>query len=96
MQASEIAPNERASLLGSLGWLRYESISGAGRRLIEQRLPDRTFGGVKASQFFAIVYDLRSRLVHGGPSFPSFEEIASKVGDLELMVAELLTAGEPA
>jgi len=86
-----LSSEEKASFLGSLEWLKVESIRGTGRRLAHDRLGDREYGGKKAADFFAYCYDLRSRLVHGKKPFPSFPEVNSATGPLEVFVSDLLT-----
>lgn len=86
-----LSPEEKASFLGSLEWLKKESVGRAGRRLARERLGDRGYGGKKAADFFAYCYDLRSRLVHGKKPFPSFPEVNSATGPLEVFVSDLLT-----
>lgn len=90
-QSKLLSPVERASLLGSLEWLKLDSITSTGRRLAEERLGNRKYGGRKAPAFFAYSYDFRSRLVHGKKPFPSFAEVNWVVGPLELFVSDLLT-----
>ncbi len=89
IDASPLKQKEKTSLTGSLRWLRDESISQAGKTLVESRLGNRTYGNRTASKFFSDVYSLRSRLVHGS-SFPTVDEIADTVGVLEVFVSDLL------
>ncbi len=91
---SDLSKDEITSLLGSLEYLRYESISRAGRRLA-QRLGDRRYGEPKESpvKFFGGCYELRSKLAHGHLPRPSFSEVNGRVAGLELMMSDLL-AGE--
>jgi hypothetical protein len=90
---ADLPRDEVSSLLGSLQYLRHESIGRAGRQLV-QRLGDRTYGNpVKepAGKFFTKCYDLRSRLAHGTHPRPTFEEVNGRVAGLELMVSDLLS-----
>lgn len=90
-RAQSLSESEKASLLGSLEWLKSESIASAGRRLAQQRLADKQYSGSKAAAFFTHAYGLRSRLVHGKKPFPSFGEVNSIVGPLESFASDLLT-----
>jgi len=89
---SPLAKKERDSMIGSLRWLLRESISQTGRMLVEQRLGEREYCESQGSDFFVRCYQLRSNLVHGNLPYPTFEDIASVVGQLEVMVADLITA----
>lgn len=90
-EASALPANERASLLGALRWLSNESISQAGRNLSIERLGERVYKDLSSHKFFTYCYGLRSALVHGNIPYPSFEEVANTVGQLEVFVADLLT-----
>jgi hypothetical protein len=86
------------SMIGSLRWLNRESISNTGRMLTKQRIGRKQYYGKNAPAFFTDCYNLRSSLVHGNESFPSYEKISSIVEGLEEMVSDLLTTpflGEP-
>jgi Apea-like HEPN len=89
---SAVQRAEKDSLIGSLKWLRDESINKAGQRLVREKLGDEAFEGKTASEFFADAYSIRSRLVHGKVPFPTFREIHRLGGTLELFVSHLLTA----
>lgn len=82
--------DEQESLLGSLGWLRKDSIGRTGRRFAEARLPGRKYLEMPPGQFFAECYSLRSRLVHADHAFPSRNEVTRVAGGLELFVSDLL------
>jgi len=86
-----LSSEEKKSLLGSLKWLRYESINQTGRKLAEDFLKDRTYMNKEASSFFSYCYNLRSRLVHGMHPFPSQEEILSVVTPLKNFVSDILS-----
>jgi|GEM_PF-407600 hypothetical protein len=89
--ALEITNTEGKSLLGCLRWLRYESIRQAGKRVVKLRLKNKEYHHKSGEAFFSDCYDLRSRLVHGEPPLPAWDEINSVTGDLESMVSDLLT-----
>lgn len=89
---ASLPADTRNSLVGALQWLFNESISQAGRRLSMSRLGEREYMGKSASKFFSYCYGLRSSLVHGSTPYPSFDEVSTAVGQLELFVSDLLTA----
>ena len=73
-QASGLPESEIDSIVGSLRWLRSESIGQAGRRLARSLEP-RRYMDLSSVQFFTRCYDLRSRLMHGVHPMPTREEI---------------------
>ena len=90
--AATLSPDEKASLLSTLGWLKTESIGQAGRRLARERLGDRPYGGMTAPKFFTHCYTLRSRLVHGAVPAPTGHELGGVLHDLRKFVSDLLAA----
>lgn len=90
-RSAPLSAHERNSILGALRWLASESISEAGRRLATERLGERTYKGFPAARFFTHCYRLRSALVHGREPYPTFDEVASVVAQLEVFVSDLLT-----
>ncbi len=93
-RASGLSSPEIASLGSSLKYLRDDSIGAAGRRLVRERLGERTYGDpIKepAAKFFTDCYDLRSRLTHGHHPRPTFNEVNGRTAGLELMVSDLLS-----
>lgn len=89
--SAALTVEERDSILGSLRWLRRESINQAGKRLTTERLGSRVYGERAASEFFSYCYQMRSNLVHGNLPVPTCEEVAAVVGTLEVFVSDLLT-----
>jgi hypothetical protein len=90
-QQVPLAKEERDSMLGTLRWLRRESITQAGKRLAASRLGDRLYLNMPAPVFFNHSYQMRSKLVHGNLPYPTFEDVGNTVGALELFVSDLLT-----
>lgn len=91
-KSSNCEQNEKNSVIGSLNWLRKESINRAGKRLVAERLgSEQKYEELSPPDFFGKCYKLRSDLVHGSMPFPSFEEVGSLVATLEVFVSELLT-----
>jgi len=89
---STLQQNEKQSLIGSLKWLRDESINKAGQRLAAERLGNKIYGGKTAPAFFSEVYSTRSNLVHGKVTFPTFQQVNAMAATLEVFVSDLLTA----
>lgn len=90
-QQAAIDEADRRSMVGSLRWLEQESISQAGRRYVTEVLGMREYLGKPAATFFTECYALRSALVHGRHPYPTVEDVAGKVGQLEVFVSDLLT-----
>ena len=98
-RSASIPEGEKNSMIGTLRWLRHESINQAGRRLASSRLDDRSYNEQSAPDFFTYCYQLRSNLVHGRFARATFEEVGNAAGALEVFVADLLTSpilGHPA
>lgn len=90
-KSSTISSEEKTSILGSLKWLRCESINQTGRKLVNERLGSRTYLNKSASDFFSYCYDLRSGLVHGRLPYPSWQEVSGVVAALEVFVSDVLS-----
>lgn len=89
--SKSLTADEKQSFLGSLRWLRYESISQTGQRLASGCLGERKYMDKKAPAFFSYCYGLRSRLVHGEHPIPTQQEVGSVVAQLEVFVSDLLS-----
>jgi len=90
-EASQLTQTEQASLLGSLRWLRRESIRQAGRRFARERLAGRKYMDMVAEKFFVYCYDIRSRLIHGTEPIPPRDVVSSAAANLESFVADILS-----
>jgi hypothetical protein len=86
----QLSPEEKESLLGSLQWLRNESIRSTGCKLAET-LHGRNYMNKDAQTFFKYCYDLRSALAHGKSPFPSQQEIGSVISPLVTYVSDVLS-----
>jgi hypothetical protein len=88
----EIAANQelddRASIIGGLKELRYESIGRSGRKLVA-RLGDRQYNDLSSIKFFNYCYGLRSDLVHGNDPRPSRSEVDLAAAGLEVLLSDL-------
>jgi hypothetical protein len=87
---SVLDDKEKASLRGSLRWLRAESINQAGQRLARTLFPNE-YMNMPADVFFKKCYDLRSKLVHGSYPRPTREVVDAHGAQLETFVADLLS-----
>lgn len=92
VNAARMDKEDKDYLAERLGYLRSESIGRAGRRLVRDRLGQRTYAGKYASKFFTEAYKLRSRLVHGLQPFPTFQEVNLMAAPTQGFVSDLLTA----
>jgi Apea-like HEPN len=86
---SDIKKATRDSILGSLQWLRQDSIGQAGRALARRLLSNEEFDGQPAEKFFARCYDRRSLLVHRGTTDDDVD-ILQTANAMENFVARLL------
>lgn len=91
IRESSLGVDEARSIIGSLGWLRLESINQAGKRLASQ-LGDREYQGEAPATFFNRCYILRSKLVHGEDPRPTRDEVGTRAARLEFFVSDLLGA----
>ncbi|MES2500378.1 MAG: hypothetical protein V4570_07575 [Pseudomonadota bacterium] len=88
---AELPDQEKISIVGSLEWLKSESINQAGRRLVSERLGNRMYIEMSAKKFFTHCYQVRSNFVHGNLPIPTLDEISALSATLEVFVSELLT-----
>lgn len=91
---SSLPADEKSSILGSLNWLKNESIGKTGQRLATSKLGQRTYNNLSPSKFFSSCYELRSRLVHGHTSLSEVREVSTSAAQLEVFVSDLLTVGK--
>lgn len=91
-EGSSLPRSEIESIVGSLNYMRKESIGQAGRRLAGTLGTRRYLDGKEtARQFFTRCYQLRSKLVHGYFPRPTREEVGVRAASLELFVSHLLS-----
>ena len=91
---SDLPSDEKSSILGSLNWLKNESIGKTGQRLASSKLGQRTYNNLSPSKFFSACYELRSRLVHGHTSLDELRDVSTMAAQLEVFVSDLLTVGK--
>lgn len=84
-----LSSQEADSLLGSIKWLRVESIRQAGRRLMGS-LGDAEYSGRSAEELFLHAYDTRNRLVHGHAPPPMWSDVGHVAAPLEVMLSDLI------
>lgn len=83
---------EIASMVGSLKWLRQESISKTCKDFVETFLGDQQYGGKTAKKFFRDCYTVRSELVHSGKPSGETSGFGTLVAELDRLVSDLLAA----
>jgi hypothetical protein len=93
VQGLDIESATKEALSGGLERLRQDSIGQAGRKMSDQLLTGRSYGGLTPGKFFNMCYSIRSQTVHHGApqdGTVDFLDLANKcqefVGDL-LMVS---------
>ncbi len=65
-QTSTLDQQTKNSIIGSLGLLKHQSISQAGRTLAGRLIPNELFDGQSSADFFTRCYELRSGILHRG------------------------------
>jgi hypothetical protein len=90
-QESTIDRQTKTAIIGSLQWLKAQSIGQAGRTLAAKLLPEKTYDGRMSSAFFRHCYDIRSQLVHSGKTKAAMDMVAL-ANTTESFVADLLIA----
>lgn len=88
-EESALAQSAKSSLLGSLKWLRHESINHMCKELVTRHLGEKEYGGKKAQQFFRDCYSIRSELLHTGKSSKE-NALSTVLNDLNILVQDLL------
>lgn len=86
---SDLPEGEVNSLVGSLEWLKEESIGQAGRKLVRVLEP-RQYMDMPPVKFFTRCYEMRSELAHGQVPRPAAQEVDLLAANLEMMVGHLL------
>lgn len=89
-EQADLPPEEKASVVNSLHFLKRESINQTGRRLARSLPVGRLYAGVAPEKFFTRCYGLRSRLVHDGKVENERETLGGVVAPLSDFVADLL------
>jgi hypothetical protein len=56
----------KQSMLGTIQWLRKQSISQTGRDMAQSLLGNKEYLQMNAEQFFSHCYNIRSQIVHTG------------------------------
>lgn len=88
-RASGLEKSAIHSMISTLGWLKYESNSQAGRGLAAS-LEERLYAGDRPVAFFTKCYELRSALVHGTYPCPSRDEVDGRAATLQHFVGHLI------
>ena len=91
-KSSRLPRSEIDSILGTLSWLRKESISKAGKTFVEELLGTQKYDGKTAKEFFQYCYNVRSELMHGGKPSDHTMSLGHLVNRLDELAADLLAA----
>lgn len=90
VQKAELDEATRSAMLGSLRWLRQESVGQAGRALVTSVLGQATYGGLEAVRFFTYLYDLRSQILHTGKPKDAQLDLLGVCNEAQRFVADLI------
>jgi hypothetical protein len=91
-EAREDLPDgDRRSIIGSLRWLRQESIRQAGLRFCAE-LGDIDVDGWKPRDLYNECYDVRNGLTHPVGELPTWNEVSNLVGPLHRLVQHSFNA----
>ena len=86
---SNLILNDKESMIGSLKWLKLQSIGQAGRELA-QKLGDKKYYNKAPSEFFTFCYSKRSQLVHGSSKTPDLSELGTLSAELQKFISDLI------
>lgn len=89
---STIDKSTKDSIIGSLQWLRCQSIGQAGRELARRLIPNELFDGQSSADFFTHCYDFRSQILHHGKIADKSVDIQHLANVAEKFVARFLIA----
>ncbi|MGA2515279.1 MAG: hypothetical protein ABSG44_01875 [Thermodesulfobacteriota bacterium] len=92
VRRSAMLAETKESFMGSLQWLKYESIRQSGRKLVKRLLGSRDYGGMSAERFFIYCYDLRSQILHTGKPEKASIDLLNVTNTLQEFVSALLIA----
>lgn len=87
-----LADEERRSIMGSLRWLRQESIRQAGLRFCSG-LEDFEVDGWKPAELYAECYTVRNALTHASDALPSWNHVSSLLAPLQRLVQRAFNSG---
>jgi hypothetical protein len=88
----DIDETSKNSVISRLGDLRSQSITQAAGKLVGNLLPEKTFGGKSAIDFFKFCYNIRSRLLHDGKIVDKSIHILELANRIEAFVHQLILA----
>ena len=94
-ETADLPDPEKRSLIGSLKWLRLQSVNQSGRQLAST-LGSRSYmegsstGAETPIKFFTRCYEMRSALVHGHYPRPTRQDVGLRAAHLERFVGDLL------
>ncbi len=89
-KCADIPDDERLSILGSLNWLKKDSISQSLRKMAAEHLPDHKYDGLPSESFIKKCYEARSYLVHTGEADERKYNIGGLAANLEVYMRDML------
>lgn len=91
VKSSELDQQEKDSIIGSLKWLKKDSISIGLKKMAVKYLSEKTYNNVSAVSFIKQCYDARSKLVHDGEVNEDKYNIGILAANLEVYMTDLLS-----
>jgi len=91
-KTSDLEKHEKKSILGTLKYLKKESLTQSLRKMASVYLPDKEYGGLSSEKFIKKCYDARSKLVHEGKVDESKHNIGLLAARLELYMRNRLVS----
>jgi hypothetical protein len=92
VRQTDIDQSIKEAMIGSLQWLRQDSIGQAGRDLCMHFLGSTQYFGMVASRFFSYCYELRSQILHFGKPIEDAVDLLAVSNTCQAFVADLLLA----
>lgn len=92
VRQTAIDESTKEAMIGSLQWLRQDSIGQAGRDLCTRFLGSTEYFGMVASRFFSYCYELRSQILHFGKPTEGAVDLLTVSNACQAFVADLLLA----
>jgi len=92
VKSSVLEKSVKASMQGSIQWLKKDSISQSGRKLCGSLLPENEYMGMSSTKFFTYCYGVRSNIVHSGGNSTQEIDLLDLSNTMQLFVKDLILA----
>jgi hypothetical protein len=92
---AELADADRRSIVGSLRWLKQESIRQAGLRFCRE-LGEVEFDGWQPEALYEACYDARNGLTHPSDELPAWSHVSGLLAPLHRLVQHSFNAAQEA